>query len=240
MAEATPRVQVNTGAFASFLRRIYQAGPLDRGALAIVACVDQVLSRARDVRNALSPDVYLERGLQTWDRDATALGLRIGIYLDVIRESLTVPRAQRLQIVDSRVSWPILLGIYNADLFTNATHAATANLTKRPDGNYALLGGDAVLAASLLNRALAASDADTAALWGAESKLRNVFATVRAEMEQSAPGEETTVADGVLDGLQAAEDAVGTLVAKITESSLALKLVIGGAVLAGVWLLLRE
>lgn len=234
MAETVVVPQVEVSNWKKAVEGIFAANKTSgRGTLAIIAMVDDLRFKALGVRNPISDDIYIARGLGNWDERAAALGMRVGYYLAELKRLLEpMDAAIRWSMMYTRIVAPILYGKFPAVMFDELPTSATAGIRIGADGNGSSFG-DAVESATLWNQAVWARQSDDLAPWWAISEFRGVMTEASRQLELSAPGEDPTATDAVVNALKKAGDGAAGLFDAVGGNTL-VKVVLGGVFALGV------
>lgn len=242
MASSTETVQqINVGVWHNDLRAVYNTAPIGPGALALLQVCNLQLEQAATWVEGLSGDVFVQRGLGSFEDDfaATVEQLRACAvkYTEIAASS--DPREVRYVAIQNFVAGPILDGRYPAPMVASLPRIGQRGIYVLPDGSGKGFG-IAYRTATLWNQAVVAADVD--ARLGRETvpnAIRRMLSRAAVQVEVSAPGEDPTLRDVTADSLRTLADAPGAILRAVTGGLG--PLLLGGVVVAGVlYLLLRE
>lgn len=219
----------NVDALLSWLRSIYGAekGPASAHAVALI--VWGVAEQARALRAEVAADVFVERGLTSWDAELAGLQARFADwYWPRLAEGLHIVVADGL--LDGE--WPPSLANTDVPDVTQGLRLVEA----AGHGGVTLTRfegmADAALAASLVNQALEVVEL-TDELGGTLTEgFRDVVSSAMVELgETAAPGEDPTLRDELANRVNAGvDDALDDIMGAIGD---AVGFVLKGAALLG-------
>lgn len=192
-----------------------------------------LLSDAQEMWNAMSPDVYVERGLAQWERDFK----RHALQLDILeRTGVKEARAGKFSTIDRDFVRPFLDGVWGEWV---AENYASEPGGRPPQGDpvFPPTAGPETVDGKTVWKARAYA-AETASLWnqvyvawsfdrelGAADRLGIILNRAVSELEESAPGEDPTLRDKAVQFLKNAGDALNEGALNLLES-------VGGGALA--------
>jgi hypothetical protein len=227
--------QIAVAAWRNLLQSVYNASKIGAGAIALVSLVDDLRFKAHAIRNAISDDQYIKRGLGTWDADYAGLSARIEGYIATLQRAVVTPDPSvRNMVIYGEVANPILNGQFPAAFLATLPVAARAGIVVDPKTGDGRNFGDAIMAATLWNQAVYGRDTDALAPFWAISSLRGVITETLRQLEISGPGDDPTATDAVVNALNAASTGAGNLLSAIGSSKVVL--VVVGVTVLGVLL----
>lgn len=241
MASREKPAQIVLGVWLPDLRATYETGRIWSGGQALLQVLGAQLEQASGYVAGLSGDVMLERGLGSWQADFVASVERLRYmatkFTEIARSA--DPPELKLVAMQNYIAGPILDGRYPAPMLAALAPEYKRGILVLPDGSGKGFG-DAAASASLWNQAVVASDFDHTWTRGVlEDAVRRMLTTAAVQVEESAPGEYTTLADVTGDSLRALADAPGKILAAVGIGSGTLLVVGAGAGVLLLWWLSR-
>ena len=201
--------QINIPTWHRDLRETFNTNKLGSGAVALLELINLQLGQAASYVGGLTGDVFVQRGLGSWQDDFEASSARLTWMVGKLNEIVTGsdPAEVKLIAIYNYVAAPVLDGLYPADMLAALPRIALRGIFVMPDGRGKGFG-DAVASATLWNQAVVAGDVDRKLGTGwANNAIRSMLTQVAVQLGRSAPGEPTTAADvtaAYLDALAAA------------------------------------
>lgn len=241
MATTETVQQINVGVWHNDLRSVYNTAPIGPGALALLEVCNLQLEQAAAWVEGLSGDVFVERGLGSWEDDYAATVEQLRACAVKYAEIATGPdpREVRYVALQNFVAGPILDGRYPAPMMAALPTIGRRGILTLPDGSGKGFG-IAYRTATLWNQAVVAADIDNRL--GREAvpnAIRGILTRAATQVEESAPGEDPTLRDVTGASLRTLAEAPGAILRAVT-GGLGPLLVVG--VVAGglLYLLLRD
>lgn len=232
--------RIDLAAWVKGMRGIFDTAPIGNGAVALLEVLNLQLGQSASYVGDLTGDVFIQRGLGSWQDDHAAVSARLSWMVTKLQSivSSADPYEVKLVAIFNYIAQPILNGVYPADMVAELPAIGKRGIVVMTDGRGKSFG-DAVASASLWNQAAVAGDMDRKLgnTW-VQDALRSVFTQAAIQLQRSAPGEPTTSADVTVAALEAAAAAPRRFVEAIAGKNV--WLYAGGAAVVALYLLFRE